>query len=76
MPLYIYQCTECSHRQSVLHKYGDDREVVCEVCGQECERTISGGSVRGGDTPIFGGPIRTEDPGWVKDWDDVWRGDE
>lgn len=74
-PVYEYRCTECGHRQTALHKHGEDPEVSCQTCGNECERLMSGGSIRGGDTPYFGSPPMTEDAAWLKDWDEVWSDD-
>jgi putative FmdB family regulatory protein len=34
MPIYEYQCTQCSHQFDALQKISDDPLTLCPQCGQ------------------------------------------
>ena len=46
MPLYEYQCSECSQRIEVLQKFSDPALTECPECGGELERVLSVPSIR------------------------------
>ncbi len=43
MPIYEYQCSECSHRFEMIHGVSDkDLKIICPKCGDpEPQRVIS-----------------------------------
>ena len=41
MPLYEYQCTECSHRFEVLQRLSDDPIETCERCEKPVRKLLS-----------------------------------
>lgn len=61
MPLYEYQCSECSHRFEVLQRLGEGSDALtCPECGQASAKkqfsTFSSSAAAGGaDTAAVGG---------------------
>jgi putative FmdB family regulatory protein len=54
VPLYDYKCTECNHREEVMHRIDESVDVECELCGGEMRKQFSSGHsfrfyVGGGD---------------------------
>lgn len=43
MPTYEYKCSECEEIFEVFQKITDDPLKICQVCGGELKRLISGG---------------------------------
>jgi putative FmdB family regulatory protein len=41
MPVYDYQCVECSYRFEVIEPWDDDMPRVCLKCGEVAQRIIS-----------------------------------
>ena len=41
MPIYEYECTECSERSELLVSHGDSSEKTCSVCGGSLRKLIS-----------------------------------
>lgn len=46
MPLYEYQCTQCSHRFEKIQKFSDEPEKVCPKCGAAVEQLLSAPAVQ------------------------------
>ncbi len=44
MPIYEYECLNCSERKEVLQRFSDDPLKTCPVCGGEMKRLISNSS--------------------------------
>ncbi|MBO8160910.1 MAG: FmdB family transcriptional regulator [Thermosipho sp. (in: Bacteria)] len=40
MPMYRYICKNCGTEKVELHGINDTPEIICDVCGNEMERTI------------------------------------
>ena len=41
MPIYDYQCTQCSHKFEVRRAFHDTSAVLCPKCGGEGKRQFS-----------------------------------
>ena len=46
MPLYEYQCKQCSHRFEKIQSFSAPEEKVCPECGGEVERLISAPAIQ------------------------------
>lgn len=46
MPLYEYQCKQCSHRLEKIQHYSAKTTMKCPVCGGQMERLISAPAIR------------------------------
>lgn len=46
MPLYEYECKQCSHRFEKIVQYSDPPEKVCPKCGGEVEQMLSAPAVQ------------------------------
>ncbi|MBN2232000.1 MAG: zinc ribbon domain-containing protein [Deltaproteobacteria bacterium] len=44
MPTYEYRCLGCGRTMEVSQKITDEKLTVCEQCGGELQRLISGGT--------------------------------
>lgn len=40
MPIYEYQCGECSHKFEIRQGFNDEPVSVCPSCGGKCRRVI------------------------------------
>jgi putative FmdB family regulatory protein len=46
MPLYEYQCDQCSHRFEVIQKYSDAPIDVCPKCGGTVKKLLSSPAIQ------------------------------
>ncbi len=46
MPLYEYQCDQCSHRFEVIQKYSDAPIDVCPKCGGAVKKLLSSPAIQ------------------------------
>lgn len=46
MPLYEYQCRQCSERTEVVRKFSDPPLTTCESCGGELAKLISSPAIQ------------------------------
>lgn len=46
MPLYEYECKQCSHRFEKIKQFSDAPEKVCPKCGGEVEQLLSAPAVQ------------------------------
>lgn len=46
MPLYEYECKQCSHRFEKIQKFSDEPEKVCPKCGGDVEKLLSASAVQ------------------------------
>ena len=46
MPLYEYQCEQCSHRFEVIQKYADAPIAVCPRCGGPVVKLLSSPAIQ------------------------------
>jgi putative FmdB family regulatory protein len=46
VPLYEYQCKQCSHRFEKIQSFSAPEEKVCPECGGEVERLISAPAIQ------------------------------
>ncbi len=46
MPLYEYQCKQCSERTEVVRKFSDPPLTTCESCGGELTKLISSPAIQ------------------------------
>jgi len=46
MPLYEYQCEQCSHRFEVIQKYSDAPIAVCPKCGGPVQKLLSSPAIQ------------------------------
>jgi putative FmdB family regulatory protein len=46
MPLYEYQCTQCSDRTEVLQNFSDPPHAVCAKCGGEMKKLFSAPAIQ------------------------------
>jgi putative FmdB family regulatory protein len=46
MPLYEYQCTQCSDRTEVLQNFSDPPQAVCAKCGGEMKKLFSAPAIQ------------------------------
>jgi len=44
VPTYEYECRKCGHRFEVFQSMKDEALKVCEECGGEVRRLVSGGA--------------------------------
>lgn len=44
MPTYEYECRKCGHRFETFQSMKDEALKVCEKCGGELRRLVSGGA--------------------------------
>ncbi|MDK2885552.1 MAG: hypothetical protein PWP54_110 [Thermosipho sp. (in: thermotogales)] len=40
MPMYRYVCKNCGTEKVELHGINDNPEIICDICGNEMEKTI------------------------------------
>jgi len=56
MPIYVYKCTKCEHKETMQRSISDrDKDLSCPVCGGEMKREVARSSF-----VLSGG-------GWYKD---------
>lgn len=46
VPLYEYECKQCSHRFEKIQKFSDEPEKVCPKCSGEVEKLLSSPAVQ------------------------------
>jgi putative FmdB family regulatory protein len=55
MPIYEYKCQDCQKKFEVLHRAGEEKEVVCPYCGSKnAKRVMSVFATTGLDVPSSG----------------------
>ncbi len=45
MPIFEYKCNECEHTMEFLEKAGTSAKHVCEKCGSDMRKLLSGFAV-------------------------------
>lgn len=53
MPIFEYQCPECTTLQEAFHKNSKDNEILCVICDTPCKKILSAtkGYVKNTTTP-------------------------
>lgn len=46
MPLYEYECNECSHRFERIQKFSDDLVTTCPSCGGKVRKLVSSPAIQ------------------------------
>jgi putative FmdB family regulatory protein len=46
MPLYEYQCTQCSERHEIIQKFSDAPMTQCPTCGGETKKLFSSPAIQ------------------------------
>lgn len=47
MPLYEYECVKCRNQVEELHSSSSKPKILCDKCGEVCERIVSRPSIHG-----------------------------
>ena len=46
MPLYEYQCTQCSERHEIIQKFSDPPMAHCPACGGDVKKLFSSPAIQ------------------------------
>ena len=74
MPIYTYLCAECGPFTELAPMSESALPAFCPVCGEAAPRTMSATAPpTGGDTPKYHSPPRSEDDGFRREWDSIFK---
>ena len=75
-PTYDYECSDCGHRFTEIHRISEREDTQCPDCGHEdIIILIAASPITGCTTPGPGGYDRLTDEGLQREWDSIWADD-